>query len=423
MTTTQLTVLGIVLVFLVFFSAFFSSSETGMMSLNRYRLRHLVLAKKREAIRVSKLLERVDRLLSVILIGNTFANIMASAVATFLAIHFFGDLGVAIATVGLTLIVLIFGEIAPKTLASLYPQKVAFLVSLPLSWLLKILYPIVWLGNAISNGLLGLLGIDVHRPTDHFTSEELRTIVKEASGRIPDQHQTMLLRILDLEKITVDDIMVPRSEVLGINLEDDWEQIHKLLITCHHTRLPVYRDNIDNVEGVIHLRTALNYLAKGRLDKEAIVRLTQEAYFVPEGTPLTTQLLNFRKEKHRMALVVDEYGDILGLVSVQDILEEIVGEVSSEVPSVSKLVRQEADGRFLVDGSINLRELNRLMNWYLPTEGPKTLNGLILEYLESIPAPGTCVLLNGYPVEITAVKENRVMTAVIAARLDGEYDE
>lgn len=406
--------LGILLVILIIISGFFSSSETCMMALNRYRLRHLVRQNNRIAKRVQKMLERPDRLLGIVLIGNTFANLLASAIATVLAFRLYGEHGVFGATLALTLIILIFAEIAPKTVAALYPQRLAFAASLPLAILLKILYPLVWLANAVVNNLLKLFRIKVwHRSIEPLTSDELRTVVNEASSRVPVQHQDMLLGILDLEKIHIDDIMVPRNEIVGIDLSHNWADILKLLTTSQYTRLPVYQDDINNTTGILHLRDALYLLAKNKLNRESLNQIIRPVYFVPEGTPLSTQLLNFRKEKIRLALIVDEYGDVQGLIAMEDILEEIVGEYTTDIAEENSNIIPQADGSFLVDGSAYIREINREMNWELPVDGPKTLSGLITEYLETIPEPGTCVLLAGYPLEVVAVEDNLVKTAQI----------
>lgn len=419
MNTIPISYLVILLIFLIFVSGFFSGSETGMMSINRYRLRHLTRAKNPRAIRVDKLLSRVDRLLGVILIGNTFANILASAIATLIAMHFWGELGVLYATIGLTLIILIFAEITPKTLAALHPQKVSFMASLPLKFLLFLLYPIVYFVNGFVNSFLRLFGVDTTSVgIDRFSSEELRTVVMESSGRISAQHQDMLLRILDLEEMTVDDVMVPHNEIMGIDLEDEWENIMTVIMKCPHTRLPVYSGSLDNVQGIINSKYLLRLIGQDRLSKATLQELIVDAYFIPEGTALSTQMMNFRRGSHHIALVVNEYGDIQGLVSIEDIIEEIVGELATEIPSVSKLVKHRADGSYQVDGSVNIRELNRHMSWQLPTEGPKTLSGLIIEYLESIPEPGTCIKLDDYPIEVVEVKANTVKTALVFRRLN-----
>jgi Mg2+/Co2+ transporter CorB len=402
------------LIFLIILSAFFSGSETSLISLNRYRLRHLAKTKHRGAVRASKLLERPDRLIGLILLGNNFVNILASAIATIIAIRLYGEIGIAIAAGLLTLVILIFAEVTPKTLAVLHPERLAFPAALVLSPLLKLLYPLVWLVNIAANSLLRLLGIKVDGSTrEDLTSEELRMIVTEAGAMIPRRHQTMLANILDLEKVTVDDIMIPRNELVGIDMDHDWEDILKQLTTSQHTRMPVFRTDINNIIGMIHIRNTMELLTRKKSTKEDLNQWIQEAYFVPEETPLNTQLLHFQREKRRSGLVVDEYGDIKGLVTLEDILEEIVGEFTTDPANHIKEVHRQTDGTFLVDGSANIRELNRVMEWNLPTDGPKTFSGLITEHMQSIPKPGTSLMLAGYPVEIVQTKDNMVKTAQI----------
>lgn len=406
--------LFIILIILILLSGLFSAAETGMMAINRYRLQHLVRKKNRTAIQVSKLLERPDRLLGVILIGSTFTNIFASAIATIIASRLYGDLGIAFATIILTLVVLIFAEIGPKTIAANHSQAIAFTSSWPLTILLKILYPIVWFANLIANNLLKLFRIKVRKHSvEQLTREEISTIVEEAGAEIPDQHQDMLLAILNLEEVTIEDVMVPRSDIIGINLSDDWNKILKQLSTSQHTRLPVYSDDINNVKGILHVRTALNLLAEERLSKETLVQSCEEVYFIPEGAQLPTQLLQFRALKHRLGLVVDEYGDVIGLVTLADMLEEIVGEFTTNIATAYKGVQPEADGSYIVSGGINIRDLNRMMDWEFDTTGPKTLSGLITEHLESIPQAGICLRLSNYPIEILRVMGNTVKLARI----------
>lgn len=411
MATVTIEYLLALLIVLVLVSAFFSASETGMMAINRYRLRHLARSHHHTAKLVSKLLERPERLLGVILIGNTFANIVASAVATVIASHLFGDVGIAVSTVVLTLIILIFGEITPKTLAAHYPQKTAFLLAYPLNFLLKLLYPFVWFANLITSGMLRLFGVKMgHKTVDHLSSEELQTVVKEASGNMAPAPQDMLLRVLELEKVKVDDIMVPRSDIMGIDLNDDWELIKKQLLASQHTRLFLYKDDINNVESVVHLRHVLQLMAENRLSKETLqAEAGQQVHFTPEGTPLTTQLLNFKTHKRRSSLVVDEYGDIQGLITLEDILEEIVGEYTSATTQETETeIHPETGGSFIVLGSVNIRELNREMDWDFATDGAKTLSGLIIEELEAIPTPGLCLRLSGYPIEILEIESNTI---------------
>lgn len=404
----------IVLILLIFISAFFSAAEISMMSLNRYRLRHLVRKNNAVAKRVSQMLERPDRLLGVILIGNNFANILASAVATVVAVKLFGDVGVAVATILLTFIILIFAEITPKTLAALYPEKISFPISLPLKVLLVIFYPIVWIVNGISNTIIRMFGIKLKRGgLDTISHEELRTIVREATGKTTAS-QEMLLSVLDLQKVSVDDILIPRNEIVGIDLDNEWEDILEQLKYVQHTRLPIYRETIERVEGMLHLRRALNLLSEDRLTKESLIAVADPVYFVPEGTPLNIQLINFRQQKTRSALVVDEYGEILGLITLEDILEEIVGEFTTSLATTRMHVERQKDGSYLLDGGISIRELNRVMNWELPiSESARTLNGMIIEYLEMIPTTQLCMRLEGYPIEIMEIEENRIKTVRI----------
>jgi len=397
------------LVFLIFLAAFFSGSETGLLTLNRYRLRHLVKIKHRGAIHAQALLQRTDRLIGLLILGNNFANNLATAVATVIGLQLLGEAGAAVAVGLLTIVGTIFTDVAPKTLGALYSERVAFPAAYVLRPLLKLLYPVVWLVSALSNGVLKLLGVSIGASErNHLSHEELRSVVNEAGALIPQRHQRMLLSILDLEKITVEDIMVPRNEIVGLDLNDDWEQIRTQLTSSQHTRLLVYRDGIDNVVGILHLREALRLMSREDFNKEALMEVMKDPYFVPEGTPLNTQLLNFQRQKRRIGLVVNEYGDIQGLVTLEDILEEIVGEFTSDPYATVSDVYPQADGTYLVDGSTNIRDLNRMMHWDLPTDGPKTLNGLILEYLETIPAPGTSLRLAGYPIDIIQTTENAV---------------
>lgn len=408
-TSTLLIALGV----LILLSAYFSSSETGMMSINRYRLKHLQNEGHRAAKRVEKLLERPDRLIGLILIGNNLVNIAATSLATIICIRLFGDYwGVIATTFGLTLILLIFAEVTPKTLAALYPEKVAFPSSIILLPLMTLLYPFVATINGITNGILALLRINPSNGSDDSLSrEELRTVVYEAGTLIPKKHQDMLVSILDLESVTAEDIMVPRAEIVAIDINDDWKDIQKQLTNAQHTRVLLYRDSIDDAVGFVHARDALRLLSKDQFTKASLLRAVREIYFTPESTPLHTLMYKFQTEKERIALVVDEYGDIMGLVTLEDILEEIIGDfTTSMVPDHSKEANVQQDGSVLVDGSANIRDLNREMNWSLPTEGPKTLNGLLLEYLEEIPEHKVSVRLAGYPIEIVDVNENMIKT-------------
>jgi Mg2+/Co2+ transporter CorB len=403
--------LFITLGILILISAYFSGSETGMMSLNRYRLRHLEKEKHKGARRVSKLLKRPDRLIGLILIGNNLVNIAAASIATVIGIRYFGDVyGMLVSTVVLTLVILIFAEVTPKTLAALYPEKIAFPSSIVLSLLLKILFPLVIAVNWITNGILMLLGISSDQREQHsLSSEELRTVVNESGALLHAQDQSMLMSILDLEKVSVEDIMIPRSELVGIDVNNDWKKILKQLTQSTHTRVLLYRDNIDDVVGYIHARDALKLLSRSQFTKATLLRAVRELYFIPEGTPLNIQLLKFQHAKERLGLVVDEYGDIQGLVTLEDILEEIVGDFTTTMtPTPSEAVTLQPDGSYLVDGSASIRDVNKEMSWLLPTDGPKTLNGLIIEHLEDIPENNLSVRIAGYPVEIVEVSNHRI---------------
>jgi len=400
------------LVVLLILSAFFSGSETALMRLNRYRLRHQALDGKRSAQLAEKLLERPDRLIGLILLGNNLVNFAAAALVTLIALRVGGESAVAVFTLALAVFVLIFSESAPKTLAALHPDRIALPAAYIYYPLMIVTYPIVWLVSQVSNGVLWLLGVRGSEANlSALSNEELRTIVYEAGTLITRKYRSMLINILDLEKVTVDDVMVPHNEIVGIDLDDDMDKISIVIRDSEHTRLPVYRDNIDQVVGILHLRQLANISSHTRFDKKHVEELAAEPYFVPEGTPLSTQLVQFQRAKQRFALVVDEYGDIQGLVTLEDILEEIVGEFTTVPANDDAGVTREASGRYLVNGMTNVREMNRVMDWSLPTDGPKTLNGLILEYLETIPAPGTCLKIEEYPIEIIQSDDNRVQMA------------
>ncbi len=406
------------LVTLLVLSAFFSGSETALMSLNRYQLRHKARQGHRGAKLAEQLLQRPDRLIGLILLGNNLVNFSAASLVALIALKIGGQPAVALGTLILTLVVLIFSEAAPKTLAALHPERIAFPAAIIYYPLLKLTYPIVWLTNVASNGVLFLLGVrssDIR--SNALTREELRTVVHEAGGRISGRYRQMLISILDLEKVTVDDVMVPHNEIIGIDLSDEADDIERIINQCVHTRIPVYQDNIDKVVGILHMRRLAN-LARPSFDKNAFVELLEEPYFVPEGTPLSTQLVQFQRRRQRIALVVDEYGDIQGIVTLEDILEEIVGEFTTDPgDDVEDAIRDGAD-TWLVNGAANIRELNRAQNWSLPTDGPKTLNGLIVEMLETIPEPTTCLKISGYPLEILATDDNRIRTVRIGPRID-----
>lgn len=399
---------------LVVVSAYFSGSETAMMALNRYRLKHLAKEGHGGAERAGRLLERPDRLLGVILIGNNLANFTAASLATVLALQLLGEDGVAVAPVVCTIVFLVFAEVAPKTIAAVYPEKIALPSSYLLQFLLLISFPFVWLVNAIANNLLNLVGVRHHEAgEDHLSVEELRTVVHEGS-QIAGHHQDMMLGVLDLGKVTVDDIMVPRTEIVGIDIEDDIDDIVTQLRSVQHTRLPVFKEDIDRIIGMLHIRNAARFLIDGELTKASLLQETQEPYFVPENTPLQTQLINFQREKERTAMVVDEYGDIQGIVTIEDILEEIVGEFTTDLAATSVDIHPQDDGTYLINGGTHIRLINRSLGWELPVDGPKTLNGLITEFLETIPEANVCFTIDIYRIEVVQIQDNMVRTAKLS---------
>ena len=402
-------------ILLVILSAYFSGSETAMMALNRYRLKHLANEGHGGARRASRLLERPDRLLSVILIGNNLVNFTAASLATLIALELYGESGVAIAPVVCTFVFLIFAEVAPKSIAAAHPERVALPSSHVLNLLLLILYPLVWLVNGIANGILALLGIN-HDETasDHLSKEELRTVVFEGS-QISAHPQNMMLGVLDLDKVSVEDIMVPRTEIFGIDIDDDIEDIIEQIRSSQHTRIPVFKADIDKIIGVLHTRNAAKFLTQNEVNKAAILQVIDETYFVPENQSLQTLLFNFQQSKQRLGMVVDEYGDVQGIVAIEDILEEIVGEFTTDLSDTNIDIHPLDDGLYLIDGSTHIRLINRQLTWDLPQEGPKTLNGLIIEYLETIPDSNVCMLLDGYRIEIVQIQDNMIKTAKISS--------
>jgi Mg2+/Co2+ transporter CorB len=360
-------------------------------------------------LRAGKLLARPDRLIGLILIGNNLVNILASAIATVVAIRLYGDAGIAIATITLTIVILIFAEITPKTIAALHPEKVAFPASVILLPLMKLIMPLVWAINAITNSLLSLFGFKADASSeDALTQEELRTIVNESSGLIPRRHRNMLVNILDLEQVTVNDIMVPRNEIYGIDLEDDDETILSRLTGSTHTLVPVFKGDINKIEGVLHLRHIGRCLSEGKLDRSALLRELQEPYFTPENTALHIQLRHFQQRKLRLGMIVDEYGDILGLVALEDILEEIVGNFTSNLVEDQEEIATTADGGASCTGSIPIRDINRQFDWELPTDGPKTISGLALEALEAFPMGPASVRIGNYQLDVESIEGNAI---------------
>src|ERR1700730_17732085 len=402
---------------LLILAAFFAGSETALMSLNRYRLRHMAAEGSRSARLAEALLKRPDRLIGLILLLSTLVNVAAPMLVGYIALRLGGgEFFVAFGAAILAVVLLIFCEVAPKTYGALHPERLALPAAYIYTPLLFLLYPFVWFTNLLANGVLRLFGVSRQVAANSLSSEELRTVVAEAGAMIPRRHQQMLVSILDLENATVEDIMVPRNEIVGIDVDDDWDRIIEQLRQSQHTRLPVYQGEIDRIIGLLHMKQVVHELARGHLDKETLTVAAQarEPYFVPSGTTLNTQLLNFQRNKRRMAFVVDEYGDIQGLVTIEDILEEIVGEFTSDPATMMhKDVHAEADGSFVASASATIRALNRSMRWNLPTDGPKTLNGLIVEFLETIPEPGTTLKMADYMLEVLQTSDNAIKTVRI----------
>lgn len=403
---------------LLAFSAFFSGSETALMTLNRYRLRHRANEGHGGAKRAQKLLDQPERLIGLILLGNNFVNVLAAQLVTLIALRFQIPGAIAIAGGIFTLVVLIFSEVLPKTIAATKPEKIAYFASYIYAPLLKILYPIVWAVNKLVAGILKLIPLDTNTAdSDVLSREELKTVVNEAGALLPKKRRNMLISVLDLEDVQVEDIMVPRSDIIGVDLNDSWTEISRQLRSSQHTRLPVFRDSIDDVVGFIHARKAFQALMDGNLDTpESLAHLARPPYFIPEGTPLNRQLVNFQNERRRVGLVVDEYGDIHGLVALDDILEEIVGEFTTDPAMRVRGITADDKGGYVIKANFNIRHLNRIMGWQLPTDGARTLNGLIIEYLETIPSGGISLKLNDYPIEILQTRGNSIRTVRIAPK-------
>ena len=398
------------LILLIGISAFFSGSETSMMAVNRYRLRHLANDGHRGAIRTSGLLDHTDRLLGLVLLCNNIVNFYAASLGVIIAVRLMGGIGYAVGPVILTLIFLIFAETVPKTVAAFYPERYAFPASYVLKPLSVICYPFVWAINRTANKLLALLRFKLD-DVEHtgLSREELRTTLSEAGKLLPSRHLEMLLGILDLEQVTVEDIMVPRNEITGIDIGDDLTENLLYLSQGAHTRLPLYQGNLDEIIGVIHVKRIGRLLKDpNEITREDLEEIAEEPHFVPLSTSLNVQLLIFQRTKKRLGFVVDEYGTIQGLVTLEDILEEVVGEFTTDIQTFSVDITEQDDGSYMIDGGATLREINRRLKWSLPVNGPKTLNGLILERLETMPEPGTTLKLDNFTLEITQVTDNAV---------------
>jgi len=409
--------------FLLCLSAFFSSAETGMMALNRFKLKHLVKQRNKSAIRANKLLQRPDRLLGIILIGNNFVNILAAALTTILCLRLFGDSGVLIGSIILTMIVLIFAEVTPKTFAANYSEKVALPSSLILKFLQKLLYPLVWIVNFFSNSILKLLGVKEKESEEDLSPEELKSILENSGDLIPSRYQEMLLSVLELDKISIDEIMIPKNEIIGIDLSKDIVEIGDFLKDSKKEFFPVFDQNLDDLKGIINLYGINSFLSSQKKDTESLLQNSEEVYFALENTSLNIQLNNFQKDKKKVAVVLDEYGSVKGMVDIKDILEEIVGELSDPHEEVKIDIKEQKDGSYLIDAGISAREVNKRLGWDLPLTGPKTLNGLILENTETIPEANISLEIENYLIETVLIKDNMIKFAKVRKLESPNLDE
>ena len=408
---------------LLFLSAFFSSSETGMMALNRFRLKHLIKQKDKSAIRANKLLQRPDRLLGIILIGNNFVNILAAALTTILCLRLFGDSGVFIGSIILTMVVLIFAEVTPKTFAANYAEKVALPASIILKFLQKILYPLVWIVNFFSNSILKLFGVEEKQSDEEISPEELKSILENSGDLIPSRYQEMLLSVLELDKISIDEVMIPKNEVIGIDLSKDINEIKSFLESSKKEFFPIFDQNLDDIKGIIDLYGINSFLSSNKHDKDSLLDNSEEVYFALENTSLNIQLNNFQKDKKKVAIVLDEYGSVKGIIDIKDILEEIVGELADPHDEAKVDIKKQKDGSYLIDASISVREINKRLGWNLPLSGPKTLNGLILENTETIPEANISLEIENYLIETILIKDNMIKFTKVTELSPPDPDE
>ena len=399
--------LFLILFGLLILSAFFSGAETSLMSVNRYKLKHRNKQGEKSARRVTYLLDNTDKTLSLILLMNNFVNILASAISTIIAIKLYGETGVAISVVILTIIILIFAEVTPKTLAALYADKIAYPISWLLYPLLRVFSPIVMIINITTKLLLKAIGLQGKRSNQELlTKDEIRLIVRESSQRIPKNHEDMIVNMIDLEKVKVEDAMIPRSEIFAVDIDEHIDNVSSKITNCRHTRIPIYDKDINKLMGFLHRRKVIEMLKDGTFSKDIILNSVNPPYYIPEDTSLTSQLISFKREKKRIGFVVDEYGDVKGLVTLDDILEEIVGEFSDEDKDTG--IIKVSDNSYIIGGSIQIREINKTLKWKIPENVAKTINGYILEYLEDIPKKGETFLNEGYVFEIIDISNNFV---------------
>ena len=394
-----------------------------MMALNRFRLKHLIKQKDKSAIRANKLLQRPDRLLGIILIGNNFVNILAAALTTILCLRLFGDSGVFIGSIILTMIVLIFAEVTPKTFAANYAEKVALPASIILKFLQKILYPLVWIVNFFSNSILKLFGVEEKQSDDDLSPDELKSILENSGDLIPSRYQEMLLSVLELDKISIDEVMIPKNEVIGIDLSKDINEIKSFLESSKKEFFPIFDQNLDDIKGIIDLYGINSFLSSNKHDKDSLLDNSEKVYFALENTSLNIQLNNFQKDKKKVAIVLDEYGSVKGIIDIKDILEEIVGELADPHDEAKVDIKKQKDGSYLIDASISVREINKRLGWNLPLSGPKTLNGLILENTETIPEANISLEIENYLIETILIKDNMIKFTKVTELSPPDPDE
>ncbi len=403
-------ILIIVLVILFLLSAFFSGSETALMSINKYKMRHQAKLNNKGAKAAKKLLENPDKVIGVILLGNNLTNILITQIATLISLRLYGDIGLAIATGLLTIFILIFAELTPKTIGEMHSEKIAYSSSLLFKPMLIILYPLVFLINFIANSIIKIMGLNDNTSKSSLTSDELKTVLSEASIKFPKPHLRMLESIIDLEKATVEDIMIPRSDIYGIDIGEDIATVVNNFKSTPYTRIPVYDDNIENLLGLIHIKNIAPMLASNSIDESEIKKLIKKPYYIVSGTSLYRQLLNFQKEKRRIGFIIDEYGDIQGLVTLEDILEEIVGDFTSDPANSEEIIPTDNENIFIIDGGAHVREINQILNINLDAKNAKTINGFILEHIENLPKINDIISIQGHTFKIIENLDNAIKT-------------
>ena len=403
-------ILIIILVILFLLSAFFSGSETALMSINKYKMRHQAKLNNKGAKAAKKLLENPDKIIGVILLGNNLTNILITQITTLISLRLYGDIGLAIATGLLTIFILIFAELTPKTIGEMHSEKIAYSSSLLYRPMLIILYPLVFIINLIANGIIRMMGLKDNISKGSLSSEELKTVLSESSIKFSKPHLKMLESIIDLEKATVEDIMIPRSDIYGIDISEDIVSIISNFKSTPYTRIPVYEDNIENLLGLIHIKNITPLLTSKSINKDEIKKLIKKPYYIFSVTSLYRQLLNFQKEKRRIGFIIDEYGNIQGLVTLEDILEEIVGDFTSDPGSSEEIISTKDKNIFIIDGGVHIREINQILKINLVSKEAKTINGFILEHIENLPKINDIISIQGHTFKILENLDNAVKT-------------